>query len=85
MVQLSQVLRATTFSLLAITVASKKSPKTSTTTTSDVAISTSSPVGYAGFAAADNTISFTINIPANNTNDLYFSMSGPSKASWIVS
>jgi hypothetical protein len=26
-----------------------------------------------------------LNIPENNLNDLYFSMSGPSKASWIVS
>lgn len=85
MVQLSQVLRVVTFSILAIAVASKKPPKTSTTMTSDAAISASSPVGYAGFVAADNTISFTLNIPENNTDDLYFSMSGPSKASWIVS
>lgn len=85
MVQLSQMLRAITLSFLVITATSKKPPKISTTVTSNPAISTSSPVGCAGFAAADSTISFTLNIPENNLNDLYFSMSGPSKASWIVS
>jgi len=47
------------------------------------AISTTSA---AGFVSKDKDVTFALNIPqADENNDLYFTLSGPSSSSWIVS
>lgn len=39
-----------------------------------------------GFVAKDGSVAFALNIPQDDeSNDLYFSLSGPSSSSWIVS
>ena len=39
-----------------------------------------------GFVSSDSSVTFALNIPqADDSNDLYFTMSGDSSSSWIVS
>ena len=38
------------------------------------------------FVASDSIVTFALNIPqADDSNDLYFTLAGPSSSSWIVS
>lgn len=42
-------------------------------------------VSTSAFIASDNSVSFALNIPqADDSNDLYFAMSGPAHSSWIA-
>jgi hypothetical protein len=44
-----------------------------------------STVTSSGFASSDGSVTFALNIPQSDTsNDLYFTISGPSSQSWIV-
>lgn len=50
---------------------------------SAIAISTTPA---SGFVASDSSVTFALNIPqADTSNDLYFTLAGPSSSSWIVS
>ena len=43
-------------------------------------------VNSAGFVADDKSVTFALNIPqADDNDDLWLTMSGPSDSSWIVS
>lgn len=42
-------------------------------------------VSTSAFVASDNSVTFALNIPqADESNDLYFTLSGPSSSSWIA-
>ncbi|KAH8596445.1 hypothetical protein B0O99DRAFT_620456 [Bisporella sp. PMI_857] len=44
-----------------------------------------STISAAGFIASDKSVTFALNIPqADDNNDLYFTLSGPSASSWIA-
>jgi hypothetical protein len=46
---------------------------------------TTNSVASSAFVANDSTVAFALNIPNESDNELYFSLSGPSSSSYIVS